>query len=103
MRRLSLTSTRSTPSWGQPQSPANHVDDLLAVEAAVLDEDGSGVHTGNRAAGYEEARHVRLERLRVVNRRLALVQSNAGAAHQARVGPVPGQEIDSIGRDLVLS
>src|SRR5580765_4701121 len=32
----------------------NYLDNLLAVETAVLDEDGAGVDAGNRAAGHEQ-------------------------------------------------
>ena len=34
-------------------SPGDHFHDLLAVEAAVLDEDGPGVDAGDRAAGHK--------------------------------------------------
>ena len=56
----------------------DHLDDLLAVEAAVLDEDRAGVDAGDRAAGDEQAGHVGLERLRIVN---------AGASRSSNVTP----------------
>ena len=44
----------------------------LAVKAAVLDEDISGLPAGHGAAGDEQVRHVGLERLRIERRRQRL-------------------------------
>src|SRR5439155_66680 len=53
------------------------LDNLGAVEPAVLDEDRAGVDAGDRASGDEQTRYVCLERLGGVQRRLSLVDHHA--------------------------
>src|SRR5689334_11105999 len=55
----------------------DHVDDLLAVKAAVLNEDRSCINARQCATGHEQAGDVRLKCLRVVDRRFTVVKLNA--------------------------
>ena len=70
------------------------------METAVLDEDGAGIDAGDRAAGDEQSRHICLERLGIVDRRVAIVERHAGVFEQRRVGAIAGQQVDHIGRNL---
>src|SRR5262249_2832517 len=83
------------------EPPRDDLDDLLAMEPAVLDEDRPRIDSGNRASRDEDPRHVGLERLAIVDRRRALVQPHAGAADQVDVGSVAGQQVDGVGGDLL--
>src|SRR5260221_11680565 len=56
------------------EQSGDDLHDLLAVEPAVLDEDGSGVDAGNRTARNEQPGDVGLERRRIEERRLPLVE-----------------------------
>src|SRR5688500_4575629 len=83
--------------WRDSTSPRGAADldaasdffhDLLAVEAAVLDEDCAGVHARDGAPGHEQPGNVGLERVRIVDRRLPFGEADPGAAHEVGVGAV---------------
>src|SRR4030095_599607 len=87
-----------------PQTLRSHTHDPLAVEASVLDEDGSRVPSGDRAPCDEKVRHVRFERFRVqVGRERLVVDRDSRGAHQRRVRMIPGQQEDMIRRNLLAS
>src|SRR5438093_1505149 len=88
----SSTRTISARSALAAVPPRDHLHDLLAVEAAVLDENGAGVDSGERSAGHEQPRHIGFERLAVVERPLAIRKLDARVDHQLAVGTIAGQE-----------
>src|SRR5687767_7934202 len=55
----------ASPALPAPLAPPlrEHLDDLLPMESAVLDEDVAGRAAGGRTAREKEVRHVRFERL----------------------------------------
>ena len=79
-----------------------HLDDALAVEPAVLDEDGSSVAPGHGPARNEQIRHIRFERLGIeLGRERLPVSSDASAPHQVYVRPVASQQQDTLRWNLV--
>src|SRR5438034_9021717 len=70
----------------------DRLDDGLAVEPSVLDEDAARVPAGDQRARHIEAGDVGLQGLRIVlgNER-RIVDAHAGPAPQRRVGVVAGQ------------
>ncbi len=94
-RRDSLSPNRALPI-------DEHLDDLIAMEAPVLDEDGRRVLPRDRAACDEEPRHVGLERLRIVagDARHA-VHLHTRPAEQIEVGMVARQQKHGVRRQLV--
>src|SRR5919108_2714096 len=86
------------------ESLGEDLDDPVAVEAAVLDENRARVATRDCAAGNEEIRDIRFECLRIeFGRERPLVAANAGALHQGDVRTIAGQQQDRVGRDFLAA
>src|SRR5262245_8667809 len=96
---MSRMTARTMGSGGAPAS-CNRLDDLLAVKAAVLDEDGAGVHAGQSAAGDKEAGHVGLEGFAVVGGPVPIGERHTCVRHQPRVRAITGQDEHGVRRNL---
>ncbi len=80
------------------------IDDNLAMESAVLDENPTTVHTRKSRASDIETRHVRLKRVRAVLGHEGLgIQPYPNLTHQGRIGQVASHEQNMIRRQHILS
>src|SRR5262245_19944286 len=86
-----------------PRQPINeYVDDPLAVEAAVLDEDVSRIAAGYRAASDKQIGHVGLECLGIERRCQRLwIALDSGAPHEIDVRMIAGQQEHAFSRNLL--
>src|SRR5688572_175071 len=80
---------------------SEHLDDLLSVEPAVLDEDVAGRASRGRAAGEKEVWHVGFERLGIQRwRQRVRVALDASPPHQLGVRVISSQEENAFGRNF---
>src|SRR2546427_12832803 len=84
------------------RSASDDLDDRLAVEAAVLDEDRPVIDAGGRAAGDEQAGDVGFECHGIVYRCRSLVEHDAGPCQEVVVGAVAGEQIYIVSRQLLV-
>src|SRR4051812_40439858 len=83
----------SAPYRSGRETFGQHLDDLLAVEAPVLDEDRTSIASGHAAAGEEEIRDVRFVRLGIEVRHEAdRIAVDPGADHEIGVRLIPREE-----------
>ena len=101
VERLSLRAQPVGLKLATLRDGGDDLDDLLAVEPAVLDEDVAGVHAGHRAAGDEEAGTFVSKVSRIEYRRLRSLSCDPGRRHQIPIRVIAGEQEHGVRRNFL--